>query len=359
MTEIINIQTDYAVPAGEFIHEWLLENDWTQARLARAMGVTPKHISKLIAGARLTDEVAIQLELVTGVPAHVWMSYENTYRADVARLALEESLLANKEVAKAFPLAEMRKRGLIQANLHKPGQLLLELMAFFRVGSIDGLLDRTHPVPAFRQALAHKVDDGAVQVWLRLIDMNVEQLEPLQVPFDRDILMDVVPELRKISAAYPEDFGARIEHLLASAGVRVLYIDDVPGARVHGCTQWIDGTPVITLSVRGRDDGKFWFTLFHEIGHVLNHPGNQMFIQADKSMITPLEQEADAYARDTLIPLKYLAELRVIRSKSGVVAFAQKIGTCPGVVVGRMHHEKIWDFSAGQDLFVKLTIVDE
>ncbi|AUZ34419.1 hypothetical protein C3B78_08115 [Arthrobacter sp. PGP41] len=359
MTEIIEIETDYAIPAGEYIQEWLEENNWTQARLARAVGVTPKHISKLIAGARLTHEVAIQLEFVTGIAARIWMSYENTYREDVARLALQHSLEEHVEIARAFPLKDMRARGLISGNLRKPGEVLMELMAFFRVGSLDGLNARTQPVPAFRQALSHSVDPGAVQVWLRLIEMELEQSEPLDVPFDRDMLEAVIPDIRKLSADYPEDFGARLVHLLASAGVRLLFINDVPGARVHGCTQWFGGTPVVTLSTRGKDDGKFWFTLFHEIGHVLRHEGNRMFIQADSGKRTPHEDEADEFARDTLIPPEFVPELRTLNSKTKVRSFARRIGTCPGVVVGRMHREQVWDFRFGQDLFQKLVISDD
>ena len=87
VTDSVSAQTDYAVSAGEFIEEWLNENNMTQAELTLRMGLSPRYVSRLIAGVPLTDTFAMGLELVTGVPAQIWLSFEKTYRNDVKRIA--------------------------------------------------------------------------------------------------------------------------------------------------------------------------------------------------------------------------------------------------------------------------------
>jgi plasmid maintenance system antidote protein VapI len=173
MSNVTQIVTNYAVPTGDFIREWLEENEFSQADLARAMGVSAKHVSKLLAGASLSPDVALKLELVTGIPARIWLQQEATYRADVARLGLEESLASEKELAKEFPVSELRKLGVLSSTMRRPGVVLMELMAFFGVGSLEGLRTHAQPVPAFRQDQAHPVKPGSVQAWLRLIELEL------------------------------------------------------------------------------------------------------------------------------------------------------------------------------------------
>jgi HTH-type transcriptional regulator/antitoxin HigA len=359
MSNVTQIVTNYAVPTGDFVREWLEENELSQADLARAMGVSAKHVSKLLAGASLSPDVALKLELVTGIPARIWLQQEATYRADVARLGLEESLVGEKELAKEFPVSELRKMGVLSSTMLRPGVVLMELMAFFGVGSLDGLRTRTQPVPAFRQDQAHPVKPGSVQAWLRLIELELKSQDPLSVPYDEEKFRALLPQIRALSVSPPEHFGAKLVEMLADVGVRLLYVKEVPGVRAHGCTQWYDGNPVITLTLRGKDDGKFWFTAFHEFGHVLLHPRNEVMIQADAEPATAAEGEADQFARDSLIPPTVLPALRALKSKSEIRRFASQIGTCPGVVVGRLHHEKLWPHSHGADLYLRMSIVDE
>lgn len=359
MAEFTTAETDYAVPTGEFIEEWLEENDMSQAELARRLDVSPKHVSKLIAGARLTETVAMKLELVTGVPARIWLSYEATYRADIARLGLEAELAAEKDVAALFPVKELRQMGIITETMRRPGVLLMQLMGFFAVGSLDGLKSRAQPLAAFRQDAAHSVDSAAVQVWLRLIELELSSLDQLENPYDRDAFLELLPDIRSLSLRSPEEYGSLIPQKLAAVGIRLIYKSEIKGIRAHGATQWIDGHPVITLTTRGSDDGKFWFTLFHEFGHVLHHPHNELFIQKeDGDGGSVLEGEADEFASNTLIPPETAQRLRSLRSLNEVRDIAAAIGVCPGIVVGRMHHDGIWPHQNGRGLYKRLRIND-
>ena len=77
----------YVVGAGEHIAEWLGDNGINAAELARRLGVTPKHVSELLSGkAPLSHQMALALERVTGIPAHIWNLYEANYRNDLARI---------------------------------------------------------------------------------------------------------------------------------------------------------------------------------------------------------------------------------------------------------------------------------
>lgn len=354
--------TDYAVPTGEYIAEWLEESGSSQAELARRMGVTPKHVSKLLGGAPLTPDVATKLELVTGIAARIWLSQEATYRADVARLSLTEELVAAKDLAASFPLSHLRKIGRITGTLKKPGVLVMELLAFFQVGSVDALRQAVaRQAVAYRQGTAHPVDEYALATWLKLGEVEAAASTDALPAFDDAVLTELLPKIRRLSVRPTETFGAELVALLAKSGVQLIYVPEVQGARMYGATRWINGRPVIALTARGRNDGQFWFTLFHELGHVLLHQDQRTHIRpADADVdADPAEGEANAFASRTLIPCSRNKELLSLKSKQQVRTFADAIGVSPGVVVGRLWHDKLWDYKAGHDLCLKLVIVDD
>ncbi|WP_185982281.1 ImmA/IrrE family metallo-endopeptidase [Arthrobacter sp. KBS0703] len=350
--------TDYAVAPGEFIRDWIDENEVSQAWLARQLGVSRKHVSMLLSGARLTEDVAMKLELVTGIPSRIWLGYEATYRADVARLALMEELASERALAELFPLRELRALKVVTARITNPGAVLLELMALFRVGSVSALRQCTlSPAAAYRQGTAHEVDPAAVSTWLRLCEIESESQGTALAGYDREGLESLVPELRALSMTPPDHFGAKLREQLAEVGVELVYVPEIKGARAYGATRWIGGRPVICLTLRGATDGNFWFTLFHEIGHVLIHPHNEVFIQSkDEGTNSKAEEEANVYAGSILIPESHEAELAGLRSKADVVRFASRIGVSPGVVVGRLWHDGLWPYTNGHQLCMRLRI---
>ena len=61
-----------ATPPGATIKEQLLDRGLSQKEFAVRMGMSEKHISKLINGVvQLTTDVAVRLEMVLGVPANL------------------------------------------------------------------------------------------------------------------------------------------------------------------------------------------------------------------------------------------------------------------------------------------------
>lgn len=73
-------------PPGETIQDMLDERGMTQADLARSLGRPFKTINEIIKGkARITEEMAMQLEQAFKVDAEFWLLREAQYRLSLLR----------------------------------------------------------------------------------------------------------------------------------------------------------------------------------------------------------------------------------------------------------------------------------
>ena len=90
-----------AVPPGETIKEQLVDRGWTQKKLAAEMGISEKHMSRLIQGkVFLTAPMAERLEAALGISASFWKGLEADFRADLVRVNEENELETKAEPEK-------------------------------------------------------------------------------------------------------------------------------------------------------------------------------------------------------------------------------------------------------------------
>ncbi len=97
--------------------------------------------------------------------------------------------------------------------------------------------------------------------------------------------------------------------------------------------------------------------MFHEIGHLLIHSKKDTFIN-DIGMHSGVEQEADGFASQILIPRQYDAELGELATTSDVEEFAERLQIAPGIVVGRLQHDERWAYNRGNDLKQRFVFVE-
>ncbi|HEV8062602.1 MAG TPA: ImmA/IrrE family metallo-endopeptidase [Gemmataceae bacterium] len=88
----------------------------------------------------------------------------------------------------------------------------------------------------------------------------------------------------------------------------------------------------------------FWFTLFHEAGHLLNDGNREVFVDVDYAE-DPCELAADAFACHLLIPPRHQPELPGLKSRIAVEEFARRIGIHPGIVVGRLQRKGLLPYT--------------
>lgn len=343
-------------PPGMSLAETLDFLGMPQAELAARIGRTPKFVNELIAGkAPLHEQTAMALERVLDIPASIWTGLEGQYRLFKARSAETEELETMAPWVEKFPVRAMVKLGWIR-KCFTPEATARELLRFFGVASPDAwheVWGAERFTVAFRRSQAFAPNTFAIAAWLRRGELNAINHECGS--FDAKLFRAAIPKLRALTQIRePAVFQPRLHSLCCSCGVAVVFVPEVPGTHVSGAARWVGKRPIIQLSLRHKTDDHLWFAFFHEAKHILDHPRQKVFINGIDGESSE-EQEANAFAAETLIPGKALKRFlaKGSPSLSTIKVFATHIGVSPGVVVGRLQHEKIIPFSVGQQLKVR------
>ena len=338
------LYSDLAIPPGEYLLEVTEELEMPQSELARRMGRPIQAISEIIKGHKaITPETALQLEEVVGVPAHIWTGMEAEYQLAKARKDFARQIEVEAESVSLFPYKEMAQLGLVRST-RNPIEKVKELRRFFGVAALGLIKEVRSYAPAFRQSNTEKVSHEALAAWLRAADLAAQRAETQ--PFDAKRLKALLPELRALTRTPPETFIPRLRLLLAECGVAFVLQPHLKGTYTNGATYWArKDKAVLIMTIRGGWADIFWFSLFHELGHILLHDKRHMFLENKNSDPEWLQQEeeADRFAQQTLIPdaeyQNFVAGETVFSSRS-IKSFAESVGICAGVVTGRLQHDE-------------------
>lgn len=346
-------EPDYALPPGLTLQETIDAQGIDQRELAVRSGLSAKHINQVIKGvAPITHDTAIRLERVTGVPARMWNNLEANYQEQRARLAEKKRMESDLAWLSTIPTRELIQRGKIEDTPDKVG-LLQAVLAFFGVASVEAWKEgwSKHQF-AFRKSPTFKGKDGAMATWLRLGEIEAQKAECK--PFDKAAFRSALDKIRKLTIQGPDVFVPAILELCAAAGVALVLVPEIKGAPVNGAAKWLTANKaMICLNLRGKSNDRFWFTLFHEAGHILNDSKKETYIDVDYQD-DPREQNANRFAANLLIPEEYEEDLQGLHSYQSVEAFADEIGIAPGIVVGRLQCEGIIPYSHLNKLRVRL-----
>jgi hypothetical protein len=181
--------------------------------------------------------------------------------------------------------------------------------------------------------------------------------------YDENRLKSSLSVVRKLTRVPIDQAIGEMQVVCASAGVAVVVVPGLPHTGISGCARWLsDNQPLIGLTLRYRFDDQFWFTFFHECGHILLHSKEHDFILdnavehlTDKVVDPQMqadEEEANRFASDTLIPPAALSRFITsgVFTNDSIHTFSEALGIGPGIVVGRLQHEGLLKYHQGNDL---------
>jgi len=344
---------DFIVPPGEILEETLKVRNLGKGEFAQRTGLSMKTISLILAGkAPILPDTALQFEQVLGVSAELWTGLETRYRLALAR---KEALRADEELAdwaKRFPQQELVKRGVIPKNA-KGVELGRGILSFFGVANqaawqsiYGGIAADTSARSAFSTAASFRrsaivaPSPEKLATWLRLAELAAQEVDT--APFDKRNFERAIRQARELTVNAPEEFYPKLFELCAQSGVAFVLVPAIPGCGTYGATRWLSkGKAILVLSNLRKSDDQFWFSFFHEAGHILLHSKDETFIEGCESIQEAKEAEADRFARKILIPKDIWDEF-VLAGKfyeGDILNFSRRAGIAPGIVVGFLQHD--------------------
>lgn len=342
---------------AEALRTALEQKGWTQEELAEITGKSLRQIKYIIAGqSGITPDTATVLAAAFGSDPEYWMRLETDQQ-----LSLIDSDPSDvRERAALYeiaPVKDMQKRGWIRP-VSGPSQIRTELCRFFEVESLD-----TPPeisVATRRPGSGTDELNGAQRAWC----FRAKQLARLiKAPrYTKAKGQAAAGELR--SLASQAESTREIGRVLGEHGIRFVVVEPIAGAKIDGATLWLsESEPVIAVSLRtDRIDG-VWFTVMHELAHVLNGDASVDDRLVGEDHIPSLakdeaERLADEWAANSLIPAKQIESfiLRVgpLYTKARINQFARRNSIHPGIVVGQLQHRGEVKYSSFRDSLSKV-----
>ncbi|MCA0387585.1 MAG: HigA family addiction module antidote protein [Bacteroidetes bacterium] len=345
---------------GETLAEKLEELKMSNKEFAIRTGKPEKTITAIINGeSSVTPDMAVIFENVLKIPAHFWMAKQRHFDEFKAREKRNELLKDSFSWMRKFPVNEMIKKGWFPEVKTTEGKTAA-LLNFFAVSSKSAwenyYLNQELKI-AFRISLSHSKEPYAISAWLRKGEIEAEKLPSFE--FSSGKLKSTLPELKKLMADHPDDFFDKLRELLLSSGVKLVCTPCLPKAPINGATRWLAGdTPLIQISGRYKRNDIFWFTIFHEIGHILLHGKKDIFLENTDFQDKEKEEEADNFAIKWTLTKEQekevLADLPLTTGK--ICEYAVKFGTHPAIIVGRLQHEGFINHNVGANLIVPIHI---
>ncbi len=291
--------------------------------------LTPKDMEPFIGSRARVSEVLsgvrpLSIDMIRALNQHLGIPAEVLIRSE-ARVEEKAGVQLSKPAAKQ----------LCELGLLRPGELFEAFMAR-ALGGAPAIArlrkTRTDRINA-------KTDPVAVQAWCAGALLCAQEIEVAGTFNAASVPLDVARSLAKLSVH--DDGPQRAREALSRLGIILVILPHLPGTHLDGgAMRRSDGVPVIALTLRRDRIDNFWFTLLHELAHVVFHLMDETSFILDDLEIgssEEIEAQADRSAEEALVPETIWATFNnsAYTSVSEVLEFARRVEVNPAIIAGR------------------------
>jgi HTH-type transcriptional regulator/antitoxin HigA len=327
------------IAPGFFIKEELEERGWTQSDLAEVLDISPKHLSQIINNKQaVTIGRARLLGEVFGQSPQYWLNLYTNYKLRLEETTESENTAAVKaEIFTHMPIAEMVKRRWIRPWNRDVNVLVGNVKKFWGIDKVEFSFMEEQLLPVFRKSAAVRFNQYFALCWYQMAKRCAKFYRVGR--YDRRGLARLTRDFAAYS--YHADGIQDFLKALNQVGVKFFVLPHLLKTYTDGAAFWDNGNPVAVWTGRYKREDSFWFTLAHEIAHIVLHlkDRDSFFIDCEKSESDEKENQANAFAASTIKRDEILTALGsgpITHSK--VTKCSEELGISPAVIVGQLHH---------------------
>lgn len=353
-TKRTGISRDLIIHPGETIADILAERNLSQAELAARTGVSPAYVSSVISGKKdISSKFAMALEYALGVPKTFWLNLQANYDAELLELNEENTVTESEK--KTYTVLHEVIKWLKEVNFIPKEQnkidAILSLRKLFQVSDISNLSSFV-PSGAFRVSKRAGIDNTIMGAWLRLCQIIGDNDNTDVRPFDSNKINQLISELKDIMLGEETNIPQKLPVVMAKYGIKFNVVKNFRGAPVQGyISQSRKNEYEMVLTIRGAFADIFWFSVFHEIGHIVNgditKASNFIDVLNFNQELMTREIAADQFAKNALLnPISYNAFVNNADfSIQAILKYAKSQNVKPYIVIGRLQKENIIPYS--------------
>lgn len=331
---------------GYFIREQMDLREWTQEDLAEVTGMTLKHINRIIMDKQaLTLDKARILGEVFNTSAQYWINLDTGYRLWLDHEKTEKELEVDirSEIYTHMPVRDMVKKGWLK-NFKSTLELKDEVLRFWNWKNLDfSNLDKQE-LPCFtRKSSAYNQYNAYYALTWYKMALKLAETIPHKT-YSKEKLEKLYDEIHVFTI---EDNGIELFlNEFEKCGVIFFVLPHLQKTYLDGAAFISDKNPVIVYTGRYKRIDNFWFTIAHEIAHVLRHIDEQTPFILDNlkdGLRNDIEKEANALAAEKLKHLEiseFLDPHLGYMTTRRVEECADKYKIHPSIVIGKMAHDK-------------------
>lgn len=325
---------------GQALAAELDARGWSQSDFAAVLDRPLQFVNEILKDKKeLTRESAAQVGAALGQTPEFWLQLQDALELlkqsnDVQVQSRLEEVRVRAKLKMSAPIDLLKKRGFLVGST--PRELEEALLELYEIPSLD-----TQPAFAAAARRADKHEDLSTlqTAWFACVRKQA-RLQPPQSTYSKKGLKRLARTLSQ-TLLTAEDFEDLPERF-AEVGVRLVFVEAFPSAKIDGGAMFVDGYPVIGLSGRGKRLDKILFTLLHEIAHILlEHVAGENYIveDLDESHAAPSQQErdADSEAGHLKFPEGF-PQIPARLSGPWVQQAASDLGVAPIVVIGHLQY---------------------
>lgn len=337
-----------ATHPGSLIKDELeVRDDINQKDLAFLLGVKPSFLNEIINGKRpVTADIAILLEKTLGISADYWMKFQSQYEIDTARIK-EKNINKIKLIeiwniiTQYVPVKYFNKKGYLTNDISSN---ISTIQKIYSVESIDDLINKfsERKFAFFKKSERLQIDEKNVFAWTSLVEFEAEKKETNTFNFEN--LPQLNKELQEIFFNNSNVI-EQVDKKLSQYGIKFLMLDKLEKTPIDGYSFWSKKNPAIALTLRHNRIDNLAFTIFHELGHIALHLRDNRdlkFIDLTKIEENEIENEANIYAQENLIPSVFWSDLLanfIPLNDEVIYGFSNKYRINPAIVLGRVCFE--------------------
>jgi len=332
---------------GEFIQDEIDERGWSQKEFAEILGFSKKHVNRLIQDKEpITSDTARRLSKAFGSSAKFWLDMETNYRLNLETTAKieEEECAARALCFHYMPIREMRKKGWIPDD---EKSLIETVKSFWGISELSFEFLEKQAKTCYRKSEAFaNFNPYFAFAWLQKAKNDLSQIT---LNYSQDKLEELAKQIPELS--YDRKGIEKFIHNLNDCGVQFLCLPHLEDTYIDGAAFYHNENPVIVYTARYDRTDNFWFTVTHEIVHVLKHiskDGSPIFDNMEDTSSNETEKEADRLSAKILKEEDILSFFKDITriSATHINQCSINLKISPAIIVGCLHHHKVLPFKS-------------